>query len=162
MSNEASSSSAPAPADASESVETISFTIKSTKDEKHNVSFPATATIQTVKEALVEKTGVPVDRQRLIYSGKVMKNEETIEFYKIKNGNTVHLVKSAASSTNPGGSTATGSSAIPTNIAAGTGNNPLAGLTGARYAGHVQLPSAEMFGPDGGVSFVCIYGTMGC
>lgn len=38
-------------------------------------------------------------------------------------------------------------------MAAGTNNDPLAGLTGARYAGHVGLPGAGMFGADGGVSF---------
>jgi hypothetical protein len=38
---------------------------------------------------------------------------------------------------------------IPTNIASGAGAyNPFAGLTGARYAGQVPLPSASMFGPD--------------
>ena len=38
---------------------------------------------------------------------------------------------------------------IPTNLASGTGAfNPFAGLTGARYAGQVQLPSASLFGPD--------------
>jgi ubiquilin len=38
-------------------------------------------------------------------------------------------------------------------MAAGTSaGNLLAGLTGARYAGHMGLPGAEMFGADGGVS----------
>jgi hypothetical protein len=38
---------------------------------------------------------------------------------------------------------------IPTNLASGAGAyNPFAGLTGARYAGQVPLPSASMFGPD--------------
>ena len=38
---------------------------------------------------------------------------------------------------------------IPTNLASGAGAfNPFAGLTGARYAGQVPLPSANMFGPD--------------
>jgi ubiquilin len=38
-------------------------------------------------------------------------------------------------------------------MASGTANNPLAGLTGARYAGHqINLPGLDMFGPDGGVS----------
>ena len=77
----------------------------------------------------------------------------------------MHLVKGAASNQrqNPasqGSSSATGASGtgsspaamgVPTNIAAGTGNNPLAGLTGARYAGFAQLPNQNMFGPDGGV-----------
>ena len=38
---------------------------------------------------------------------------------------------------------------IPSNLASGAGAfNPFAGLTGARYAGQVPLPSANMFGPD--------------
>ncbi|KAM9912408.1 hypothetical protein OXX69_002589, partial [Metschnikowia pulcherrima] len=45
-----------------------------------------------------------------------------------------------------------GAAAVPSNIAAGQGSfNPLADLTGARYAGYTQLPSASMFGPDGGM-----------
>ena len=54
-----------------------------------------------------------------------------------------------ASSTPGGAQPATG---VPTNLAAGTGRDPLAGLTGARYAGYAQMPNANMFGPDGGVS----------
>lgn len=70
------------------------------------------------------------------------------------------MVKSAPSNAaqNPATSppSATGSAAraapgVPTNMAAGTANNPLAGLTGARYAGHMGLPGAEMFGADGGM-----------
>ncbi|KAJ4171792.1 serine threonine protein kinase, CMGC group [Fusarium falciforme] len=30
------------------------------------------------------------------------------------------------------------------------GFNPLADLTSARYAGYLNMPSADMFGPDGG------------
>lgn len=91
-----------------------------------------------------------------------MKDEETLATYKIQNGHTVHMVKGAASNATRGAaaggpaSSANARPAVPTNIAAGSGNNPLAGLTGARYAGHVQLPSADMFGPDGGVSSACL------
>lgn len=89
-----------------------------------------------------------------------MKDEETLATYKLQSGHTIHMVKGAASNTARGGASSSGPTTggadarptVPTNIAAGTGNNPLAGLTGARYAGHVQLPNADMFGPDGGVS----------
>ena len=46
---------------------------------------------------------------------------------------------------------------IPQNIAAGTGGDPLANLTGARYAGFAQMPGAGMFGPDGGVGSLSGY-----
>ena len=92
-----------------------------------------------------------------------MKDEETLAFYKVQSGHTVHLVKGAASNqrASAGSVGGSGSSAarpgqaqtprVPTNIAAGAGNNPLAGLTGARYAGLAPLPNADIFGPDGGV-----------
>ena len=105
-----------------------------------------------------EKIGV--DRMRLIYSGRVMKDAEPLSTYKIKAGNTIHMVKSAPSNAaqNPANATAStpgsaprSAAGVPTNMAAGTANNPLAGLTGARYAGHIGLPGADMFGADGGV-----------
>lgn len=94
-----------------------------------------------------------------------MKDEETLAFYKVQNGHTIHLVKGAASNQRAsagsvsGGGTASSPARggpaqaprVPTNIAAGAGNNPLAGLTGARYAGLAPLPNADIFGPDGGV-----------
>ncbi|KAL7272769.1 hypothetical protein RUND412_004403 [Rhizina undulata] len=134
----------------------ITFTVKSSNDVKYTVSFPPTTTVADLKAHLATLSEISADRQRLIYSGRVMKDEEPLATYKVQNGHTVHMVKGAASnaarSAGAGGSTSTAPpTAVPTNIAAGSGNNPLAGLTGARYAGHVQLPSAEMFGPDGGM-----------
>lgn len=142
----------------------IAFKVKTSSDGNHSIEMAETATVLQLKELLSkpEYENIPADRQRLIYSGRVMKNEEVLSTYKIKAGNTIHMVKSAASnatqsstsssSTVPGAGSAAG---VPTNMAAGTANNPLAGLTGARYAGHVNLPSANMFGADGGVRIFC-------
>ena len=91
----------------------------------------------------------------------VLKDDDLIETYKIKEGHTVHLVKgtvstsstSASSATPANPNSTTSSSQIPSNIQSGAGAfNPLSGLTGARYAGQVPLPSASLFGPDGGQS----------
>ncbi|KAI1652647.1 hypothetical protein F4813DRAFT_303007 [Daldinia decipiens] len=137
----------------------VTFKVKTSGDKQHTITMAETATVSDLKKKLagVEFEDIPVDRQRLIYSGRVMKNEEPLSTYRIKNGNTVHLVKSAASNPTPAPASSSTSSStptapqIPTNMAAGTANNPLAGLTGARYAGLTNLPSADMFGPDGGM-----------
>ncbi|KAI1105788.1 ubiquitin-domain-containing protein [Jackrogersella minutella] len=136
----------------------ITFKVKTSGDSQHTITMAETATVADLKTKLAgaEFENIPIERQRLIYSGRVMKNDEPLTTYKIKNGNTVHLVKSAASNPTPAPPSATSSSTpavpqIPTNMAAGTANNPLAGLTGARYAGLTNLPSADMFGPDGGM-----------
>lgn len=147
----------------------IKITIKSSGDAKHEVSIAGDATVLQLKEKIAEIADVPADRQRLIYSGKVLKDGETLNSYKVQSGHTIHLVKSAAkpaasvapastgaSASNNGsntGAAAAASTGAPTNIALGQGAfNPLADLTGARYAGYTQLPSASMFGPDGGMN----------
>lgn len=139
----------------------VTFNVKAANDTKHVLTLPVSTTVADVKAKLStpEFVDLPPERQRLIYSGRVLKDHDTLSAVKIKDGHTVHLVKGAASNArqnpaNAGASTATGGSPapqVPTNIAAGTGNNPLAGLTGARYAGFHGLPGADMFGPDGGM-----------
>lgn len=133
----------------------ITFKVKTSSDGNHTITMAETATVLDLKTKLAgdDYEKIPVDRQRLIYSGRVMKNEEPLSTYKIKPNNTIHMVKSAQSNVaNAAANAATGAAAsLPTNMAAGTANNPLAGLTGARYAGHMGLPGAEMFGADGGV-----------
>jgi ubiquilin len=143
----------------------ITFNIKASNDAKYTFTLPESTSVSDLKEKLSssEYADTPAERQRLIYSGRVLKDNETLASYKIKDGHTIHLVKSAASNQrqNPppqpvasaaGTAPSPSIPGVPTNIAAGTGNNPLAGLTGARYAGFAQLPGAGMFGPDGGVS----------
>lgn len=139
----------------------ITITIKSSGDAKYEVSVDPSVTVADLKKEIAEKALVPADSQRLIYSGKVLKDTDTVASYKIQTGHTVHMVKGSAAKTPSAApqaatqpqSTAAGASGVPSNIAAGQGAfNPLADLTGARYAGYTQLPSASMFGPDGGMN----------
>ncbi|KIV97079.1 hypothetical protein PV10_00874 [Exophiala mesophila] len=145
-------------ADASNSEDaTVTFHVKSSGAQKWTLTLPVSTTTQDLKAKLAteEYANVPASAQRLIYSGKVLKDNDTLATHNVKEGNTMHLVKSAASnqrqnpanqsSSNPASSTPSQSTGVPQNLAAGTGNDPLAGLTGARYAGFAQLPSASMF-----------------
>lgn len=139
----------------------LSFKIKTSGEGAHNITISENAQVIDLKNMLSGENyeNIPAARQRLIYSGRVMKDEEPLKTYKIKDGNTVHMVKSAASNAaqnpastaNPTTGSTPRATGVPTNMAAGTANNPLAGLTGARYAGHMGLPGMDMFGADGGV-----------
>ncbi|KAL2363831.1 hypothetical protein RJZ56_003255 [Blastomyces dermatitidis] len=143
----------------------ITFHVKSSNDIKYTLTLDPSTTIADLKAKLAgpDYADVPAERQRLIYSGRVLKDGDTLATHNVKDGHAIHLVRSAASNQRPappsqGASAAAGDRTrspgvanVPTNIAAGTGNNPLAGLTGARYAGFAQLPGAGMFGPDGGM-----------
>lgn len=140
----------------------LTFNVKAANDAKYVITVPASTTVGDLKAKLStsDYADIPAERQRLIYSGRVLKDPDTLATVKIKDGHTVHLVKGAASNArqnpaNQGTSTSSGGSTpvpqVPTNLAAGTGNNPLAGLTGARYAGFHGLPGMDTFGPDGGM-----------
>jgi ubiquilin len=142
---------------ASSSDDQITITIKGQNDAKYTITVANTATVRDLKDTLASEAhaNLPADRQRLIYSGRVLKDTDTVSSANIKSGHTVHMVRTAESNArqNPASGSSQGSTpAVPTNIAAGTGNSPLAGLTGARYAGFHGLPNASMFGADGGVS----------
>ncbi|KKA26251.1 hypothetical protein TD95_000046 [Thielaviopsis punctulata] len=130
----------------------LTIKVKAAGGRLHTITISKSQTVKDLKTKLASESyeNIAVERQRLIYSGRVMKNDDALSTYNIKNNNTIHLVKNAAS--NPAPTTSTPAvPAVPSNIAAGTNNDPLAGLTGARYAGHIQLPNRDMFGADGGM-----------
>ena len=148
-----------------ENEQQITFNVKSSAEAKYVLTVPLSTTIADLKQKLStsEYASLPPERQRLIYSGRVLKDNDTVGSCKIKDGNTVHLVRGAESNSrqnpaNQGGSASVPPGAgqpasnVPSNIAAGTGaGNPLAQLTGARYAGFHGLPGMDAFGADGGM-----------
>ena len=136
---------------------TVTFNVKASSGPKVTVTLPMTTTIADLKTKLAEPdmANVPATSQRLIYSGKVLKDHETLATHNVKENNTMHLVRSAASNQRqnpatqstpaPTGSNTTPAppAGVPQTFASGTGNDPLAGLTGARYAGFAGLPSLQ-------------------
>ncbi|CAG8484378.1 7490_t:CDS:2 [Funneliformis mosseae] len=71
----------------------ITITVKSSNDQKYNVKIDTSKTVLEFKQAIAEKCDTAADRQRLIYSGKVLKDVDTLETYKIADGHTVHMVR---------------------------------------------------------------------
>lgn len=128
----------------------LTFKVKAAGDKNHNITIEDSKSVLDLKNVLGGKDyeDVPASRLRLIYSGKVLKDADPLSKYNIKQGNTVHMVKSAAPAA-PASSASQVPTAIP--MAAGTPVNPLSGLTGARYAGQVSLPDRSVFGADGGM-----------
>jgi large subunit ribosomal protein L40e/small subunit ribosomal protein S27Ae/ubiquitin C len=50
-------------------------------------------TVGTLKQKVLDKEGVPVDQQRLVFAGKQMDPDDaTLKSYNIQENNTVHLV----------------------------------------------------------------------
>lgn len=161
-------------ADSSDAATSLKINIKGPSDLKLSIEITSDQTVRQLKEAIEkQKPDVPADSQRLIYAGKVLKDEELLSVYKVKDGNTVHMVKSAARSApvtgNPsvpgtapssGGSSASNNAAssqsqgVPSNFSAGQNftNNPLSALNRADYAGpHMARLLNESGGAFGGM-----------
>lgn len=62
----------------------IEINIRAPSDSKLMVSIDPSKTVAELKELIASKTDIEKDRQRLIYSGKILKDEEKVELYKIK------------------------------------------------------------------------------
>lgn len=66
--------------------------IKTLTGRKQTFNFEPDNTILHVKQSLQEKEGIQVDQIRLIYSGKQLADDKTLQDYNVAAGGTIHMV----------------------------------------------------------------------
>ncbi|ONK64253.1 uncharacterized protein A4U43_C07F23710 [Asparagus officinalis] len=75
---------------------TATVNIRYSNGSKIAVETPLDATVETFKALLAEKCDVPAAQQRLIYKGRILKDDQTLASYGVENDHTIHLVRGAA------------------------------------------------------------------
>nr|CCA22597.1 ubiquitin putative [Albugo laibachii Nc14] len=70
----------------------MQITIKTLTGRKQTFNFEAENSIFHVKEALQEKEGIQVNQIRLIYSGRQLSDNKTLQDYNVLAGGTIHMV----------------------------------------------------------------------
>jgi len=78
----------------------LQLNVKGPSELKLQITIDADKTVKDLKEAIAKSSDVEAERQRLIYSGRVLKDEDKLSVYKIQSGNTLHMVKGVAKSSN--------------------------------------------------------------
>jgi ubiquilin len=122
----------------------IKITIRQSSGDQFEVEIGPKATVEELKKACAEKqTAIAAEEMRLIFKGKILKDEMTLDEYKITDGLTIHLVK--GKSANAGGAGAPSEGASTTSSAGAAGAGAGAGAAGAGAAG------ANPFGGMGGM-----------
>ncbi|KAF8206422.1 hypothetical protein K438DRAFT_1963471 [Mycena galopus ATCC 62051] len=120
----------------------IQINVKGPSELKLQITIALDKTVLELKQAIAEKSDVEAARQRLIYSGRVLKDEDLLSVYKIQSSHTIHMVKGAArSGTASTSAQPTAPQALPTMQ---TGQNPHDPLT--------QLNSHMGFGAMAGLN----------
>jgi len=131
--------------------EELTINIKFSNEKKLTVTLKSTDTVSVLKQKIAEQlssTDTPLepDQQTLIYAGRILKdNNETIENIKVKNGNTIHMVRAKKHQPKPAETT----KAAETTTASTTTSTPAPTTTPAPAA---SQPAASQPSPMAGAA----------
>ncbi|KAF8993823.1 hypothetical protein BDQ17DRAFT_1431422 [Cyathus striatus] len=106
----------------------IKINVKGPSELKLQITISPDKTVLELKEAIAEKSDVEAERQRLIYSGRVLKDDDQLSVYKIQSTHTIHMVKGAAKSGAASTSTSATSQPLPAMQAGQNVHDPLTQL----------------------------------
>lgn len=77
----------------------MSIEVKDVNGNTYTIEAETSDSIDTIKIKIEEKSGISVDRQRIIYAGKELQDGMTLADYNYQKGNRLHLVLKSTSCT---------------------------------------------------------------
>ncbi|CAN8271292.1 unnamed protein product [Cochlearia groenlandica] len=114
--------------------ETVSVNVRCSNGSKFTVATSLDSTVEVFKALVAEKSDLPANQQRLIYKGRILKDDQSLHSYGLQGDHTVHMVRGFASSSSPSSGNQTTSPPSVTqgvvsndssNLGGGIGFNPL-------------------------------------
>lgn len=98
---------------------TMEINIKTLDSQIYRFNADKDMRVSAFKEKIATQIGVPMEQQRLIFRGKVLKDTHLLSEYHLENGDTLHLVARQPSQAQSSSSSSTGD-ATANNIGMGT------------------------------------------
>ncbi|XP_027149385.1 ubiquitin-like domain-containing protein CIP73 isoform X1 [Coffea eugenioides] len=87
---------------------TVELNIKTLDSQIYSFHADKDMPVSALKEKIASQIGVPVEQQRLIFRGKVLKDDHLLSEYYVENGHTLHLVERQATQQQPSSSSDNG------------------------------------------------------
>ncbi|XP_050892990.1 ubiquitin-like domain-containing protein CIP73 isoform X4 [Lathyrus oleraceus] len=72
---------------------TVELNIKTLDSRNYTFQLQKNMPVSLFKQKIADQIGLPVHQQRLIFRGKVLKDEHLLSDYHVENGHTLHLVE---------------------------------------------------------------------
>lgn len=112
--------------------EVVALNIRCSNGSKFSVRMSLEATVEAFKTVLAQNCDVPADQQRLIYKGRILKNDQILASYGLQADHTVHMVRgfAPAAASTPAAAATTGNPTPTSGNAQGVGSNEGTGIGG--------------------------------
>ncbi|XVE93998.1 hypothetical protein REPUB_Repub01dG0242500 [Reevesia pubescens] len=129
--------------------EGVIINIRCSNGTKFTVRTNLESNVGSFKAVLAQNCDIPADQQRLIYKGRILKDDQTLQSYGLQADHTVHMVRGFAPSSStppPAATTNVGTPNTTPGVTRGVGSHEGAGLGASLFSGLNPLGG----GGDGG------------
>ncbi|WJX88326.1 hypothetical protein P8452_70429 [Trifolium repens] len=131
-------------------LEAVNINVRCSNGSKYSVRVSLDSTVGSFKDLIARNCDIPAQQQRLIYKGRILKDDQTLQSYGLEADHAVHLVRSFVPTNASGGTNSSGTNTT-TNDAAGAGAraNDGGGLGGLGLGGASLFPGLGTNGTGG-------------
>ncbi|PNY06694.1 ubiquilin [Trifolium pratense] len=139
-----------------QSTDGVKINIRCSNGSKFSVQISLDSTVSSFKDVVAQNCDIPADQQRLIYKGRILKDDQTLQSYGLEADHTVHLVRGFTPANTTAG-TNTGGANTTTN-ARGAGANEGGGLGGPGLGASLFPGLGGINGMGGGGGLNSLFG----